>query len=188
MDSFEQIICELFWNKGFWVWNSFKVKLTKEDKIKINRHSCPRWELDIVAYDAPKNVIHVIECKSFLDSGGVGTQWIDGEKRPGFLKLFRQPELREVVLNRLSSQFIHEGRCRSNPKMRLGLACGHIKKKHRHELQDHFRQSGWDLYDEEWIRNGLKDLTKGGYENNIASVVAKLTLGKGLPTLPNGEA
>lgn len=52
MDSFEQVVSELLWNKGYWVWTSFKVKLTKEDKQAIQNPTSPRWEIDIVAYDA----------------------------------------------------------------------------------------------------------------------------------------
>ena len=49
MDAFEQLVCQILSIKGFWVRPSFKVELTKEEKLAIGRHSVPRWELDIVA-------------------------------------------------------------------------------------------------------------------------------------------
>ena len=67
---------ELLWNQGYWVWTSFKVKLTPNDKKAIKLPTSPRWELDIVAYHARKNVIHVVECKSYFDNPGLGTRWI----------------------------------------------------------------------------------------------------------------
>ena len=57
MDSFEQVVSEILWEEGLWVWKSFKVKLTAEDKSDIGKTTMPRWEIDIVAYvayDAPK--------------------------------------------------------------------------------------------------------------------------------------
>jgi hypothetical protein len=47
--AFEQVIAELLWRNGYWVQTSFKVELTKLEKIKIGRPSSPRWEIDIVA-------------------------------------------------------------------------------------------------------------------------------------------
>jgi len=57
IDSFEEVVSELLWNEGFWVWTSYKVNLIREEKLGIRRPSCARWELDIVAYHAPTNVI-----------------------------------------------------------------------------------------------------------------------------------
>jgi hypothetical protein len=68
VDAFEQLVSEILWMSGFWVRTSVKVELTKEEKRLIGRHSSPRWELDIVGYSARKNVLQVVECKSYMDS------------------------------------------------------------------------------------------------------------------------
>jgi hypothetical protein len=174
MDAFEQVVSEILWNKGHWVWTSFKVELTSDDKRAIGRPTSPRWELDIVAYDAPKNIIHVVECKSYLDNPGLGMRWVTSDR--GRMKLFTEPTLRKVVFNRLKEQMVDEGRCRPNPEIKLALACGNTKKQKREDLRVHFHTNGWTLLDEEWINNGLEEVSRGGYENKVSSVVAKLAL------------
>jgi hypothetical protein len=71
MDAFEQLAADIFWNEGYWVRTSVKVELTREEKVRIGRHSSPRWEIDLIAYRATSNELLALECKSYLDSGGV---------------------------------------------------------------------------------------------------------------------
>jgi hypothetical protein len=71
MDAFEQIAGLLLENDKYWVRHSVKVNLTKEEKVKINKPSTPRPEIDIVAYDVVQNILFLLEAKSYLDSGGV---------------------------------------------------------------------------------------------------------------------
>ena len=52
MDAFEQLAADIFWNEGNWVRTSVKVELTREEKIRIGKHSTPRWEIDLIAYRA----------------------------------------------------------------------------------------------------------------------------------------
>ena len=109
MDSFEQVVSEILWNEGLWVWKSFKVKLTREDKAAIKLPTIPRWEIDIVAYDAPSNLVHVLECKSYFDNPGIGARWLQDDlppSRAGIFKLFRDDNLRAVIFRRLE-QAVH---------------------------------------------------------------------------------
>ncbi len=55
MDAFEQLVGNLLESEGYWVKQSVKVALTKEDKARIGRKSSPRWEIDVVAYHAAQN-------------------------------------------------------------------------------------------------------------------------------------
>ena len=73
MDSFENLIASIMEKDGFWTKTEFKVDLTKEEKREMGRPSSPRWELDVLAYKASTNEVLVIECKSYLDSTGVGS-------------------------------------------------------------------------------------------------------------------
>jgi len=59
MDSFEALIESLLEREGFWVRSSFKVNLTKADKRAISRPSCPRWEIDLVAYKSESNELRL---------------------------------------------------------------------------------------------------------------------------------
>ena len=176
MDAFEGLISMLLRHEGYWTTPSFKVDLTKEDKQRINRPSSPRWELDLVAYRGSTNDILVVECKSYLDSRGVlfrnGT--FKSEAR---YKLFTDSVLRSVVLARLAEQLQSTQACAPSPNIRLCLAVGKIAGgSDKAELENHFASNGWFLFDPDWIRDGLRNASKRGYENDVAFVVSKILL------------
>ncbi|HEY2415704.1 MAG TPA: hypothetical protein VGI40_25925 [Pirellulaceae bacterium] len=183
MDAFERVVVSLLEREGFWVRSSIKVELTKAEKVQIGRHSSPRWELDVVAYKPKTNELWVVECKSYLDSRGVQICAFNG-KNEGFakrFKLFCEPRTREVVFHRLEQQLLECGAIRKNPKIKLCLAAGRIATaKDRDALRTHFSERGWILWDEEWIAERLATVAKGGYENDVTAVVAKLLL-RGTP-------
>src|SRR6185312_1288398 len=158
MDAFEQVVAEILWRGGYWVRTSFKVELTKEEKRKIELPSSPRWELDVLAYRARDNDIKVVECKSYLDSPGVRLSGFDPEHADATrFKLFNKPVLREVVFNRLRQQLAETGACLPDANIQLCLACGRIASgTDRVGLQKYFAEQGWQLWDETWLRDQLK--------------------------------
>ena len=112
MDAFEQLAADIFWNEGYWVRTSVKVELTRDEKIRIGRHSSPRWEIDLIADRATTNELLALECKSYLDSGGVhAAHFNPGHKLAHRYKLFHDPLLRDTVLERLRLQCIERGLC-----------------------------------------------------------------------------
>ncbi len=179
MDAFEQLVAEILWMEGFWVRTSVKVDLTKEEKRAIGRPSSPRWELDIVAYSGRDNRLWVVECKSYLDSRGVGVSGFDGSLKESSdrYKLFNDDTLRQVVFERLRLQFAASGACAKNADVHLCLACGRIASEvDRAGLKAHFAAKQWELWDEPWLRERLATMAKRGYENQVSAVVAKLLL------------
>ncbi|MBR0793756.1 hypothetical protein JQ631_32140 [Bradyrhizobium manausense] len=179
MDSFEQVVAEILWREGYWVRTPLKVELTKEEKRQIDLPSSPRWELDVVAYKAQDNALLVVECKSYLDNPGVRMHGFDGtnEKAAGRFKLFNKSNVRDVVFNRLRIQLAEAGSCSSDPSVTLCLACGRIASdKDRQKIREHFATNGWQLWDENWLRERLKSMAAGGYENQVSAVVSKLLL------------
>jgi hypothetical protein len=143
------------------------------------RHSSPRWELDIVAYNARENLLRVVECKSYMDSTGVRASTFDGSnpEHAKRYKLFNDPKLRRVVFNRLCLQFTGIGACREAPQVGMALACGKIRNDaDRAAIRNHFEAHGWDLWDEPWLRDNLQKMAAQGYENQISAVVARLLL------------
>ena len=179
MDAFEQLVSEILWRDGYWVRTSIKVELTKEEKRAIGRPSSPRWELDIVAYRGATNSLRVIECKSYLDSKGVQMPALIHSNDAGATryKLFHDEVLRNAVFERLAQQFVACGACAPNPTVTLGLACGKLaRESDRLTLKAHFDAKGWELLDEIWLREHLKKMANGGYENQVSAVVAKLLL------------
>jgi hypothetical protein len=101
LDAFEQLVSEILWMEGYWVRTPVKVELTKEEKRLIGRHSSPRWEIDIVAYNAGKNLLRIVECKIYFDSTGVRASAFDGSN-PDYAKRYKRfnGEVRQQSLAR----------------------------------------------------------------------------------------
>jgi hypothetical protein len=179
MDSFETLVGSLLEKDGFWVRTSVKVELALDEKKKIGRPSSPRWELDLVAYKAKSNELLVVECKSFLDSPGVRVRGLDGSdsnegKR---YKLFNDPVLRKTVFGRLVKQLVSSGSCSPSPTVKLCLVAGNVaSESDRDKIKKLFKRNGWDFFDDSWLVEKLKAISKSGYENDVASVVAKILL------------
>lgn len=190
VDAFEQVVASLLERDGFWVRSSVKVELSKAEKRSIGRASSPRWELDLVAYKGKTNELWMVECKSYLDSGGVGMSAFDGSN-PGFasrFKLFNEDRLFETVRDRLCAQLIDAGACRAKPKVRLVLVAGRIaNSRHRTELHATFKRKGWLLWDEAELRRRLTLLSAESYDNAVASVVSKILLRRRGGTDVGGE-
>lgn len=178
MDAFESLVAEILQSKGYWTMTSFKVELTKEEKIEIGRPNTPRWEIDILAYSGKTNELLVVECKSFLDSGGVQFSSFKGEHYAEKYKLFNDDKLREVIFRRLTSQLLENGHLGIKPNIRLCLVAGNIyhKEKDKTKLIELFKQKGWELFDDEWLREGLNSFSNTSYTNNISTIVSKLLI------------
>ena len=179
MDAFEAVVSEILHREGYWVQSPYRVDLTKQEKIEIGKPSSPRWELDIVAYKANLNRILIVECKSYLDSYGVRFSGFDGSnpevaKR---YKMFNDETLKRVVQNRMVRQMSEAGLVNEAPDVKLVLACGKIVSEYdREQLQAHFDERGWMLWDKAWLQQGLKQMAAAGYENSTVAVTAKLLL------------
>ena len=179
VDAFENVVCEILRADGYWVQSAYKVALTKEEKREIDRPSCPRWELDVVAYRAGSNELLVVECKSYLDSPGVSYKAFDGSghKDANRYKLFNEDTLRRVVLDRLVAQMIEARLVAKDPSVRLVLVAGKIiSDEDRDLLRAHFDERGWMLWDRDWLCSRLKEMSAGGYEDSSVAVTAKLLL------------
>ena len=177
MDAFETVVSALLEGKGFWTRRGVKVEVTKEDKRQIGRPSSPRWELEIVAYRGRTNELWIVECKSFLDSLGVRRGAFDGTDPEAAkrYKLFVDPTLRRVVVNRLKRQLFAQGFCGRAPKVTLCLAAGKIHSDGAW-LRRHFEKKGWLLLDPSSLRQELAALAGSGYQDTVTAIVTKLLL------------
>ena len=118
-----------------------------------------------------------MECKSYLDSGGVhAAHFLPGAKYSHRYKLFHDEVLRDVVLHRLKLQFTEAGLCRDDTSVRLGLVLGHATKGSWTSLCERFKNERWLLFGADWLRKHLDKLSKAGYENSTAAIVAKIFL------------
>ena len=178
MDSFEDLLSTLFNRKGYWTKTNFKVELTKAEKVQIERPSSPRWEIDLIAYKPKENELLMIESKSYLDSGGVHISSFDGSNKNNAnrFKLFNEETLQRVVFNRLKIQLEEQGLINKNPSTKLCLVAGKIDKRTKEQVMQFFNKKGWLIFDDEWLKNELKELSYSGYENTTAAYVSKLLL------------
>ncbi len=165
--------------EGYWVRNSFKVELTKGEKRAIGIPSSPRWEIDLVAFNAKENIILAVECKSYFNSQGVSLKYFT--KPPSIftnrMKLFNGKKLRRIVLARMKKQMVKDGLCNESSEVQLCLATGKISSdSERVKVKELFIKREWKLYDDEWIADKVKAFASLGYENDVAAVVAKIIL------------
>jgi len=177
MNAFEEIVAGLIWQEGYWTHVGYKVNLPKPQKRELGKPSMPRPEIDILAYRATDNSLLWVECKSYLDSRGVTIDALTGkdERSAQRYKVFTQPEYRRIVTAELTKQVVSAGLARPNPTVKYSLVTGHIATDpDREELHEHFAEHGWILYDENWLKRGLEGLSASGYEDDVATVVAKL--------------
>jgi hypothetical protein len=180
MNAFEQIVANLLNQEGFWTRIDYKVILTKEQKAKIDKPSMPRPEIDILAYKPCKNLLLWIECKSYINSGGVRMSSFININDPGYnrYKVFNYPVYRDEITSALRSQVISNGLCTNGLEIKHCLVAGKIyTTKDRTLLQDYFTLNNWILWDDEWIKEGLKKYAASDYEDDVAVLVSKLFSG-----------
>jgi len=178
MDHFENIISTLFEAEGYWVRRSFKVNLRKDEKRQIGKHSIPRPEIDLLAFDFSKNNVIALEAKSFLDSPGVNLEQLK-EKHDvpmGRYKLFTSERYRDVVFSRLLSDLIENGMANLSTKITLGLAAGKIYRNQSEHIRNFMLSKTWFFWSPEDIKHKVTALAKRGHENDPAIIAAKILM------------
>jgi len=177
MDAFEELVAQVLRADGYWVHQGYKINLTREDKQALGNPSMPRPEIDLVAYKAGTGELLSLECKSYFDSGGVHARdLLPGGKNAQRYKMFVNADLRKMVLTRLVEQLASSGAIVGMPEPKLGMIYGFATQSNTTILTQHFADNGWDLYGPEWLRTHLEKMARSSYDNQIASVVAKLLL------------
>lgn len=177
MDAFEELMSELLRAEGYWVHRGYKIDLTPAEKRSLDNPSMPRPEIDLVAYRPGNDEFLAIECKSYFDSGGVHAgDLIAGGRYDHRYKMFTNERLRVMVLDKLAAQMAASGAVAGATSPRLCMAYGHATPRNEAELRTIFAERDWGLFDPHWIRSRLSRMARRSYDNQIASVVAKLVL------------
>jgi hypothetical protein len=160
MDSFEQLVAMFLQRLGYRVQTSYSVRLTEEDRTRIGMPSCPRWEIDLVAYRADDSRVLAVKCRSSLNGAGVRYKSFSGQTRRGAktYKLFTDAKLRETILSRLRKQLDAEGLVASPGEVTLCLAAGRLRGKNRAAIQQHCKDNGWLLFADDWFREQFASL------------------------------
>jgi len=183
MNAFEDIVKQYLEEEGYWVRQSVKVNISKEEKRKIGTHTMPRPEIDLVALNMKKNELLLVEVKSYLDSYGVYFEAVS-DKNDEFAhryKLFTDGNFRNIVTKRLREEYQEQGLINENTKINYALAAGNIHyPEDVSKIRDYFskQKEKWILFSPKQIKDKIKGLSKKGWEDNLVVMTAKLTQGE----------
>jgi hypothetical protein len=177
VNAFEQIAAHFFEAQGYWTRGGLKIDFDKAHKRAIGNPSMPRPEIDLVAFKPGKNELLIVECKSYLDSGGVRIENFEGEDsvHKDRFKLFNLETYRQLVAENLVAQLRGEGLLpSSDPTIRYVVVAGKIKTGHESRLRDIFEKNGWQLITPAALAEGLRKFAQRGYEDDIATMIVKI--------------
>ena len=183
MNAFEDIVKLYLEAEGYWVRQSVKVEISKDDKKAIGLPTMPRPEIDLVALNVKENELLLVEVKSFLDSQGVyfGHAKI-GDFPPNTwaarrFRLFANSKFREVVTKKLRQEFLENGLINEKTKINYALAVGKLySPKDEPDTRAYFLEKGWKLFSPKQIKDKVKKLAEKGWEDNPVTMTAKLIL------------
>lgn len=175
MDHFEAIVKTLLEANGYWVRQSFKVNLTKEEKRAIGKPSIPRPEIDLLAFNFSRNEVLALEAKSFLDSPGVTLLHLEEvhDLPEGRYKLFTSKRYRTIVLARIHKELIRLGMANRDTKITLGRAAGKVHQGLSDTVREFMSKRKWFFLSPEEIKEKVTALARLGYENDPAIITAK---------------
>ncbi len=179
MNAFENIVTQYLESEGYWVRQSVKVEISKEDKRALDLPTMPRPEIDLVALDVKENELLLIEVKSLLDSYGVYFEAVSDEKDElaERYRLFTNSKFREIVTKRLREEYLKQGLINEDTKINYALAAGNIHSlTAESKISDYFSQKGWKLFTPGQIKDKIKELSQKGWEDNLVTITAKLIL------------
>lgn len=91
-------------------------------------------------------------------------------------KLFTCDNYREVVFNRLISDFSKIGLLADNPKVLFGLAAGKIYSNDEQKISQYFKLRNWVLYAPSDIADAIKQLADMPYENDPYVIASKIII------------
>lgn len=178
MDYFESLIKTLLEHEGYWVRQSFKINVTKQEKCDIGKHSIPRPEIDILAFKPEKNHVIAFEAKSYLDNPGVKLADLDKsyDVPEGRYKLFTCENYRKIVFSRLKQDLIDLGMGTLDTTITLGLAAGNVYQSKSNEIFLLLQSKGFVFLSPEDIRDKVTNLAAKGYENDPSIITTKILM------------
>lgn len=178
MNHFEGIIKTILEHDGYWVRQSFKVELTKQEKREIGKPSLPRPEIDLLAFKQSENKILALEAKSYLDSGGVHLDELQKhyDIPEGRYKLFTCYKYQRILFDRLMDNLMNIGMADMKTRIILGLVAGKVYRSNSNDVQEYFNKKNWFFWGPDEIKNKLNELAQSRYENDPAIITAKILM------------
>jgi hypothetical protein len=176
MNAFESIVKLYLEEKGYWVRQSVKAHISKEDKVALGLPSMPTPEIDLVALNVKENELLLVEAKSLLGSYGVYYEAVSDEKNElaERYRLFTNKKFRKVVTRALQEEYLERGLINQKTKINYALAAGHIHSADEPKIAEYFSKNGWKLFSPGEIKETVKRLSKKGWEDDLITMTAKL--------------
>lgn len=178
MDAFENIAKLYFEEKNFWVRQSVKMEVSKEDKRSIGNTSMPRPEIDLIVFDAVKNKLWLIEAKSYLDSNGVNYSGIlnDNKKIKNRYRLLNDKGFQKIVVRGLKKQMIQDGLINKDTIIGFGLIAAKVRKSDEEKIKEFARKQKWLFVSPKEIKEVLQGLAEKKWDNNEVVIASKIIL------------
>ena len=176
MNAFETIVKRYLEEKGYWVRESVKAHISKEDKVALDLPSMPTPEIDLVALNMKENELLLVEAKSLLGSYGVYYEAVSDprDKLAERYRLFTNSKFRELVTKALHDEYLEQGLINEKTKINYALAAGHIHSGNEPYIAEYFSNNGWKLFSPGQIKETVKRLSKKGWEDDLITMTAKL--------------
>lgn len=180
MNAFETIVKVFLEEKGYWVRQSVKVRISKADKVALGLPSMPTPEVDLVALNVKENELLLVEAKSLLGSYGVYYEAVADEKDvlAERYRLFTNRKFREVVTKALRENYLERGLINEKTKINYALAAGHIHSGNEPSILEYFSDNGWKLFSPSEIKETVKQLSKKVWQDDLIAMTAKLIVEK----------
>jgi hypothetical protein len=180
VNAFENIVKLYLEEEGYWVRQSVKAHISKEEKVALGLPSMPTPEIDLVALNVKKNELLLIEAKSLLGSYGVYYEAVADEKDKlaKRYRLFTNRKFREIVTKALREDYLKRGLINEKTKINYALAAGHIHLGNDLIIARYFSDNGWKLFTPEQIKEKVRQLSTKGWEDDLITITAKLILQK----------
>lgn len=176
MDYFESICKMLLEDHGYWVKQSYKVDLSKEEKKQLGKPSLPRPEIDLLALNVKKNELLIIEVKSYFDSKGVRLKDLQNiQSYPqGKFNLFTCEPYRKIIEARVKKKLFDDGLIPEDISIKLGLIFGKVVASDGEKIKKLCNERGWFYWAPDEIRNKVEGLVSKGYENEPCIITTKI--------------
>ena len=180
MNAFETIVKVCLEEKGYWVRQSVKARISKEDKVALGLPSMPTPEVDLVALNVKENELLLVEAKSLLGSYGVYYEAVADEEDElaERYRLFTNRKFREIVTKALREDYLERGLINEKTKINYALAAGHIHSGNEPSIAKYFSDHGWKLFSPSEIKETVKQLSKKVWQDDLIAMTAKLIVEK----------
>lgn len=178
IDTFEQLVGEMFEANGWWIRRNVLLGMPAEAGPEEEKRPARRCQLDLVAYKPSDGIVLAIECKAYLDSRGIGTHNLTGSARSRrVLRLFNDRDHNAWVGEELKRRYQELGLCRPGDRVRFALACARIVETRRDVLEAWFRERDFELVGPERIASYLRDMGRDRGGRTAPAVAARLLMG-----------